>query len=189
MSSDENGNTGDMSNAIKQFMPSLILFIIGIVVGFILIGNNGDAGLGQRIVLGLLSGWILGGTVLGWIKTRTLFNKPNVQQNTYTSPTGIMDHNAFFKAARLPIRIICAEVVGIFLMPVEFIKFIIAIFRSKKYSSTTSNNSTYNSNNTSSGINNNSPINVYKGETWICKKCNEENPITSASCKSCGEYK
>jgi len=72
---------------------------------------------------------------LGWYKTRSLF-KPKVQQNTYISPTGILDHNAFFKSARLPIRIICAEVVGIFTMPVELIKFIIAIVKSKKISDT-----------------------------------------------------
>jgi hypothetical protein len=27
------------------------------------------------------------------------------------------------------------------------------------------------------------------GETWVCKKCNERNPITSLSCKNCGAYK
>jgi ribosomal protein L40E len=27
------------------------------------------------------------------------------------------------------------------------------------------------------------------GDSWICKKCGEKNPITSSSCKSCGGYK
>lgn len=27
------------------------------------------------------------------------------------------------------------------------------------------------------------------GDTWFCKKCREKNPITSPTCKSCGEYK
>jgi len=27
------------------------------------------------------------------------------------------------------------------------------------------------------------------GETWFCKKCSEENPLTTPHCKSCGEYK
>ena len=33
------------------------------------------------------------------------------------------------------------------------------------------------------------PINRNYGETWECKKCNEKNPVTSSSCKGCGEYK
>jgi ribosomal protein L40E len=37
--------------------------------------------------------------------------------------------------------------------------------------------------------NNATPINRNYGDTWVCKKCNERNPITSPSCKSCGEYK
>ena len=44
----------------------------------------------------------------------------------------------------------------------------------------------------SSGTNTNyvSPTpQVNFGETWTCKKCNEKNPITSSTCKSCGEYK
>jgi ribosomal protein L40E len=44
----------------------------------------------------------------------------------------------------------------------------------------------------------NSPLDLSKississtntGDTWVCKKCNERNPLTAASCKSCGEYK
>lgn len=27
------------------------------------------------------------------------------------------------------------------------------------------------------------------GETWFCKKCNEENPLTASHCKGCGEYR
>ena len=33
------------------------------------------------------------------------------------------------------------------------------------------------------------PINRNYGETWTCKKCSEENPIASSSCKGCGAYK
>ena len=53
---------------------------------------------------------------------------------------------------------------------------------------------TSSSNNSISGINqNNNSIpttaQVNYGDTWTCKKCNEKNPITSSSCKGCGEYK
>jgi hypothetical protein len=30
---------------------------------------------------------------------------------------------------------------------------------------------------------------VNKGDTWICKNCEQENPSTSSTCKGCGEYK
>jgi hypothetical protein len=50
------------------------------------------------------------------------------------------------------------------------------------------------SNNNTSGINQNNnlpprPTQVNYGDTWTCKNCNEKNPITSSSCKGCGEYK
>jgi len=34
-----------------------------------------------------------------------------------------------------------------------------------------------------------SPTIVNVGNTWVCKKCDGRNPITSSICKSCGEYK
>jgi hypothetical protein len=33
------------------------------------------------------------------------------------------------------------------------------------------------------------PAQVNFGDTWTCKKCSEKNPISSTSCKGCGEYK
>jgi len=36
---------------------------------------------------------------------------------------------------------------------------------------------------------NTSPIYGNHGDTWVCKKCNESNPITASTCKGCGEYK
>lgn len=45
----------------------------------------------------------------------------------------------------------------------------------------------------SSGINFSevSPISqkVNSGEFWVCKECDEKNPIASLMCKSCGAYK
>jgi ribosomal protein L40E len=52
------------------------------------------------------------------------------------------------------------------------------------------------SGNTTSGstsginINNNiPPINKNYGDSWVCKKCSQKNPMTSSTCKGCGEYK
>ena len=33
------------------------------------------------------------------------------------------------------------------------------------------------------------PPSVNYGNEWTCKKCNQSNPVTSSTCKSCGEYK
>ena len=33
------------------------------------------------------------------------------------------------------------------------------------------------------------PQKINYGDTWTCKKCNEENPVTASACKGCGEYK
>ena len=34
-----------------------------------------------------------------------------------------------------------------------------------------------------------SAVGYVSGETWVCKKCGEENRLTSSSCKGCGEYR
>jgi len=62
-----------------------------------------------------------------------------------------------------------------------------------KYESGTTRTGTSSSGN-SSGINLSevssiSSTKVNTGETWVCKKCNERNPITSSQCKGCGAYK
>ena len=33
------------------------------------------------------------------------------------------------------------------------------------------------------------PPQINYGNTWICNKCNEDNPTTSSICKGCGNYK
>jgi hypothetical protein len=35
-----------------------------------------------------------------------------------------------------------------------------------------------------------SPVNpVNSGDTWVCKRCGETNPVSSSTCKGCGGYK
>jgi hypothetical protein len=41
----------------------------------------------------------------------------------------------------------------------------------------------------SSSSGDSSKMNVKTEKTWICKKCSQENLLTSSFCKSCGEYK
>ncbi len=41
-------------------------------------------------------------------------------------------------------------------------------------------------------LSNVSPVRSFvnnSGDTWVCKKCSERNPVTSPACKSCGSYK
>jgi hypothetical protein len=46
-------------------------------------------------------------------------------------------------------------------------------------------------NSSGSNVGNVSPIApiVNTSDSWVCKKCNERNPTTASSCKSCGSYK
>ena len=36
---------------------------------------------------------------------------------------------------------------------------------------------------------NNAPVNINYGDSWVCKKCDTENPSNSSICKGCGAYK
>jgi hypothetical protein len=115
----------ERSKAVKNLTLSIVLLVVGIVIGLMFL---------DEIWLGIVFGWGMAGTVWGWLITRTWFG-PNVQQNTYQSPSGILDHNAFFKSFRGFMKIFCAVVVGIFALPGGIIKSIV-ILASKKPSDT-----------------------------------------------------
>jgi len=65
----------------------------------------------------------------------------------------------------------------------EFVRNILSRNSSKAGTSSSGNSS----GTKSSGVSSNSPINTV--QTWVCKKCREENPLTSSFCKGCGAYK
>jgi hypothetical protein len=171
-------DTMDTSLVIKKYIPSLALFIIGFIVGY--------KYMEQSLSMGLFCGWFLGGTVWGWYLTRTWF-KPHVS-------TG-HDSDSFFWVVGLGIRVIVTVAVGLVAMPIGIIQLIIALFvKGKQVSDAVSGAVNANqrqstgSYNTPSTQSINQPV-INTGDTWICKKCKEENPITSSTCKGCGEYK
>jgi hypothetical protein len=115
----------EKSQAVKKLVPSIILLVVGIVIGIIFL---------QDIAIGIAFGWGMAGTIWGWLITRKWFG-PKVQQNTYQSPSGILDANAFFKSAGSLIRPCLALLVGFFALPGGIIKSIV-ILASKKPSDT-----------------------------------------------------
>jgi hypothetical protein len=56
-------------------------------------------------------------------------------------------------------------------------------------SNASNNNSSAGGNFSEINTSNAPPINRNDGDTWVCKKCGEENRSTSSSCKGCGEYR
>ena len=153
----------DVGTTIKQGIAAIILFIIGFIAALSFYGSIGMA---------IAGGWCVGGVVCGWFLTRNWF-RPSIS----ISDGGI---NSFMWVAKMMARIMVTVVVGSVAMPVFIIKLIIIIVRAKSTNRGQSNAS-YSS----------SPVShvSYSGETWTCKECKEENPITSPTCKSCGAYK
>ena len=128
-------NTTDKAKAVKNFFPSLVLFILGFIAMFALMS---DYPISSKIGYGIIGGWGFGGTVWGWFVTRSWFG-PKVVQAERTQ-TGLFGANVFFSAARFVIRIFVSVVVGLFVMPVELIKLILAFARAKKVTNTVNAN-------------------------------------------------
>jgi hypothetical protein len=114
---------------IKKYIPSMILFVIGFIVGVVMSGELEGFGLIERIFLGLFFGYILAAVVWGWFATRHMF-PPKV----YVSSG--MDYNSFAKSFREVARISCAIFVGMVAMPVGIIKLIRTHIKAKKIAET-----------------------------------------------------
>ena len=49
-----------------------------------------------------------------------------------------------------------------------------------------------NRNSSEGNVTNVAPINptiINSGDSWVCKKCGDENSVNTSSCKGCGEYR
>ena len=156
----------DTGLIIRKYIPSLILFIVGFFVFF----NYME----RSISMGIVGGWFFGGTVWGWYLTRKWFGPSNFQVFS------------IFWILGFCLKMMVGAAVGVIAMPVGIIQLIIALFIKGKEVSDAVNANQYQSTG-----NNGTPINpvINTGETWVCKACNEVNPIASSSCKGCGAYK
>ena len=167
-----------MENAnlvIKKYIPSLALFIVGFIVSSKYIWND--------LSMGFIGGWLLGGIVWGWYLTSNWFGPSNFETFSVFWIFGFI------------FRFMVSAAVGIVAMPLGIIQLIIAIFvKGKQVSDAVNAYKAEHTNQSQPTVYNTPgtpPINsvINTGETWVCKKCNEENPNTSLSCKGCGAYK
>ena len=103
----------------------------------------------------------------------------------------IMLNNSFWLALFVWIGgfvsiILSAGLVSIFISMKEYLYFIADKLDKMSNSSIVSqNNSSISQYNPSPVI----PPRINHGDKWTCKKCSESNPVTSSTCKGCGEYK
>ena len=155
---------------IKKYIPSLVLFIIGYIVSAKYIWDPS---------MGFVGGWLLGGIVWGWYLTSSWFGPSHFVTFSFPWFIGFV------------FRFTLAAAVGVIALPLGIIQLIIALFvKGKQVSDAVNANQRQSteSYNTPSTQSVNQPV-INTGETWVCKKCKEENPITSPTCKGCGEYK
>ena len=160
----------DTGLVIKKYIPSLALFIIGYIVSAKYIWDPS---------MGFVGGWLLGGIVWGWYLTRKWFGPSH-----FVSFSVIWIIGFAFKFA-------LAAMVGLVALPIGIIQLIIALFVTGKKASDAVNVNQRQSTvsyNTPSTQSVNQPV-INTGETWVCKECEKENPITSSTCKGCGAYK
>ena len=118
-------NTADKNLALKKFIPSLVLFIVGFIAFFMLMSTEP---LSYRIFFGTAGGWALGGAIYGMYLTRTWFRPKTVHVKT----SNMLDANDFFKSAGSVLWILVSCIVGPFAMMINLIKLIIAFVKAKK---------------------------------------------------------
>jgi len=91
-----------------------------------------------------------------------------------------------FGAFHFALRIVLSIALGYILFIYYIIKFIITRIQ-KKEGGTIGNK--YRTSRSSDGTPSNTTALTKDGNAWVCQKCNEENPLSSITCKSCGAYK
>jgi hypothetical protein len=135
-------NNADKTLAIKNFIPSILFFIGGFIVMFLL---NYSKSISYGIVFGFFGGWVLGGAIWGLIHTRAWFRPKTTYRNTLTGATtsgGGMDAKGFFNSFGSIAWIFVSCFVGPFLMLSSLVKLIIALAKAKKVSDTVNANKT-----------------------------------------------
>ena len=126
--------------AIKDFIPSLILFIVSFIAILFLTNTSKEQFplVLSRILLSIFAGWFLAGAVWGLIYTRSWFKPKKV----YIKKTSGLDANDFFKSFGSIARIFASVIVGPFLMTIKFVKLIITLINAKKVTNSVNANKT-----------------------------------------------
>jgi len=159
----------DKGTTIKIYLPSIILFIIGIIVGV-----SGYSSL----YMGILFGYLFGGIPWGW------------KIVTFIQPRMFLFLSFFGWVMYFFIKLSIASFVGMIAFPIGLIKLIVSLVSAHKKEKDINNNLA----NKKSGMDLSSVSSINSnvlnsGDFWVCKKCNEKNPNTAPTCKSCGAYK
>ena len=140
-------NETDKNIAVKKFIPSLVLFILGFIAMFALTSKDP---ISSRIGAGIFGGWGLGGAVWGLYLTRPWFRPKVTYVNSTTGARtsgGGLDARGFMNTFRQVAWVMVSVVVGFFAMPAGLIKLIIAFAKAKKVDDSINTNKEANGNN------------------------------------------
>ena len=110
---------GDKGNILKVYLPSIILFIAGLVIGIKMNGNFG---------FGLVLGWVTAGVPWGW------------KIITFIQPRMFLFLSFFGWLIYFLIKFILAYFIGIVALPIGLVKMIVSIASAKKKEENIKNN-------------------------------------------------
>lgn len=161
----------DKGNITKIYLPSILLFILGMLLG--IFGYNGS------YTLGIFFGYLFASVPWGW------------KIVTFIQPRMFLFLSFFGWVMYFLIKLFISSFVGIIAFPINLIKLIVNLVSTHKKEQDIINNLA-NEKSPGMGLSNVSQINpgvINSGDSWVCKKCNERNPNTAPTCKSCGTYK
>jgi hypothetical protein len=121
----EKRNKNDKKLIFRKYVPSIIMFIVGFILGFKYLGTEATD-FGAKIVLGLFLGWIVGGFIWGWFVTRTWFS----------TSTKIGFGMGVWDIIVLWFKLMCAAFVGPIALPFGIVRLIRDVKRSKQIEDT-----------------------------------------------------